>query len=206
MHMDVAELIDQLDMRSGAVAIAITAIAILLILRLNRHHLQTAYREWRMQRYLKRIGVEQIRDLVFPDGLDGFYRIDRLALTPDAILLIAYKPFVGNIYCAERIAEWTQVIDQKSFKFANPLFELENQITAITLALGNIPLRGCLLFSNGAAFPKGHPESVLQPETIPPQYRRDPHAPINEEVRAAWEHLKWQQANGAGGDRLGVKS
>ena len=117
MHMDVAELIDQLDMRSGAVAIAITAIAILLILRLNRHHLQTAYREWRMQRYLKRIGVEQIRDLVFPDGLDGFYRIDRLALTPDAILLIAYKPFVGNIYCAERIAERTSLTFKSLYFF-----------------------------------------------------------------------------------------
>jgi hypothetical protein len=204
--MDVAELISQLDLRSESVAFAIIAIAILLILHINRHRLQTAYREWRMQRCLKRIGIEQIRDLVCPDGLDGHYRIDRLALIPDAILLIAYKPYVGNIYCAERIAEWTQVVGQKSFKFANPLFELENQVTALTLALGSIPLRSCLLFSNSAVFPKGHPESVLQPETIPPQYRRDPHAPVNEEVRAAWEHLKWQQANGTGGGRLGVKT
>jgi hypothetical protein len=206
MHMDVAESISQLDLQSESVAFAIIVIAVLLILHINRHRLQTAYREWRMQRCLNKIGVEQIRDLVCPDGLDGYYHIDRLALTPDAILLIAYKPFVGNIYCAERIAEWTQVIGRKSFKFANPLFELENQITALTLALGSIPLRGCLLFSNSTIFPKGHPESVLQPETIPTQYRRDPHVPIGEEVQAAWEHLKWQQANGAGGGRLGVKA
>jgi hypothetical protein len=204
--MDVAESMSQLDLQSELVAFAIIAIAILLILHINRHRLQTAYREWRMQRCLNQIGVEQIRDLVCPDGLDDYYHIDRLALTPDAILLIAYKPFVGNIYCAERIAEWTQVVGQKSFKFVNPLFELENQITALTLTLGNIPLRGCLLFSHSAAFPKGHPQSVMQPESIPPQYRRDQNKPVNEELQAAWEHLKWQQANNPGGGQLGVKT
>jgi hypothetical protein len=204
--MDVSESMNQLDLQSGLVAIAIITIAIVLILHINRHRLQTAYREWRMQRCLNQIGVEQIRDLVCPDGLDGYYHIDRLALTPDAILLIAYKPFVGNIYCAERIAEWTQVVGQKSFKFANPLFELENQITALTLTLGSIPLRGCLLFSHSAVFPKGHPDAVLQPETIPPQYRRDQGKSINEQVQAAWEHLKWQQANNTGSGQLGVKT
>lgn len=204
--MDVIESINQLDLQSETVAYAIIAIAILLILLINRHRVQTAYREWRMQRCLDRIGIEQIRDLVCADGLDGYYRIDRLALTPDAILLVAYKPYVGNIYCAERIAEWTQVIGRKSFKFVNPLFELENQITALTLALGSIPLRGCLLFSQSAVFPKGHPDSVLQPETIPPQYRRDPGKPINEQVQAAWEHLKWQQANNSENGQLGVKT
>jgi hypothetical protein len=204
--MDVLESMKQLDLQSEVVAFAIVAIAILLILHINRHPLQTAYREWRIQRCLNHIGIEQIRDLICPDGLDGHYHIDRLALTPDAILLVAYKPFVGNIYCAERIAEWTQVVGQKSFKFANPLFELENQIIALTLTVGSIPLRSCLLFSHSAAFPKGHPDSVLQPETIPPQYRRDQNKPIREEVKAAWEHLKWQQANNPGGGQLGVKT
>ena len=204
--MDVLESMKQLDLQSELVAIAIVAIAILLILHINRHRLQAAYREWRMQRCLNQIGVEQIRNLVCPDGLDGHYQIDRLALTPDSILLVAYKPFVGNIYCSERIAEWTQVVGQKSFKFANPLYELENQITALKLAIGSIPLRSCLLFSHSAAFPKGQPQTVLQPESIPPQYRRDQNKPINEEVQAAWEHLKWQQKNNPGGSQLGVKT
>jgi len=204
--MDVRETINQLDLKSELVAFAILAIALLLILYINRHRLLIRWREWRMQRCLGKIGVEQIRNLVCPDGLDGYYHIDRLALTPDAILLITYKPFVGNIYCAERIAEWTQVVGQKSFKFANPLFELENQITALTLALGSLPLRGCLLFSHSAVFPKGHPAAVLQPETIPAQYRRDPGLPIRAEVQTAWDHLKWQQANPAGDGRQGVKT
>lgn len=204
--MDVPESMKQLDLQSELVAIAIIVIAALLILHINRRRLQTSYREWRMQRCLNQIGIEQIRDLVCPDGLDGHYRIDRLALTPDTILLVSYKPFIGNIYCAERIAEWTQVIGRKSFKFTNPLFEMENQITALTLAVGAVPVQGCLMFGQGAVFPKGHPQSVLQPETIPPQYRRGQGKPVNAEVQAAWEHLKWQQANNAGNGELGVKT
>lgn len=204
--MDIKKTMSQLDLQSELVAVIIIGLAILLILYINRARLQLRLREWRIQRCLNRIGAEQIRNFICPDGLDGHYCIDRLALTRDAILVIGYKPYLGNIYCAERIAEWTQVVGQKSFKFANPLYDLENQITALTLTLGSTPLRSCLLFSQNAAFPKGQPQTVLQPETIPPQYRRDESKPINQEVQAAWEHLKWQQTNNPGGGQLGVKT
>ena len=193
--MDVNKIMNYLDLRSENVAFAIIAIAILLILYLNRKHLIAHFHEWRIQRCLNKIGTEQIRDLFCPDGLDGHYNIDRLALTRDAILVVAYKPYVGKIYCAERISEWTQVIGQKSFKFENPLFELENQITALTLAFGSAPLQGQLFFSHSAVFPKGHPNSVLQPDNIPAHFMRDHNQVVKEEVRAAWDHLKWQQAN-----------
>jgi hypothetical protein len=193
--MDVNQTMNRLNLQSEIVAFAIITIAILLIVYLNRKRLIVRFHEWRIQRCLNQIGTEQIRNLVCPDGLEGHYTIDRLALTRDAILVIIYKRYVGNIYCAERITEWTQVIGQKSFKFENPLFELENQITALTLAFGSAPLQGSLFFSHGAVFPKGHPESVLQPDNIPPHFMRDHNQAVKAEVRAAWDLLKWQQAN-----------
>ena len=204
--MDVNKIMNRLDLQSEIVAFAIIAIAILLILHLNRKRLIVRFHEWRIQHCLNKIGTEQIRDLVCPDGLEGHYNIDRLALTPDAILVITYKPYVGNIYCAERISEWTQVIGQKSFKFENPLFELENQITSLTLTFGSVPLQGYLFFSHSAIFPKGHPESVLQPDNIPPHFMRDHGQPVKDDVRAAWDHLKWQQANLKGEGEVGVKT
>ena len=204
--MDVGESMSQLDLQSELVALAIIVIALLLILHINRTKLQIRFREWRIQRCLNNIGREQIRNLVCPDGLEGFYTIDRLALTSDAILLIAYRPYVGNIFCAERISEWTQVVGQKSFKFENPLFELENQMTALRLAVGGVPLRGILFFNHSAVFPKGHPDAVLQPDGIPPQFLRDHAKPVKDEVQAAWEHLKWQQANHTNDDQFGVKT
>jgi len=204
--MDFVEQIQRLKLESDVIAIAVVALALCLILFINRRRLLMRWREWRIQRCLGRIGSEQIRNLVCADGLDGHYQIDRLALTRDAILLIGYKPFGGNIYCAERISEWTQVIEQKSFKFENPLFELENQLTAIRLLIDNAPLRGYLFFNKSALFPKGHPESVLQPDTIPEQFLAGNCEPINADILQAWKLLKAHQNEASTGERIGVKT
>lgn len=206
MNMNSSEIINPNTLQSDSVAYAIVALAVLLILFINRRQLSVRFREWNLQRCLNRIGREQIRDLVCPDGLDGHYTIDRLALTRDAILLISYKPYVGNIYCAERISEWTQVIEQKSFKFENPLFEMENQLTALKLVAGSVRLQGFLFFNHSAFFPKGHPDSVLQPDTVPEGFLGNPGATVNADVRQAWERLKMLRAEIPAGNRVGVKT
>jgi len=204
--MDVNEILNQLNLESKMVAIVIIVLAVVLVLFLNRKRLQVSIREWHIQRCLNQIGSEQVRDLICPDGLDGYYKIDRLALTQDAILLISYKPYVGNIYCADHISEWTQVIGQKSFKFENPLFELENQITSLKLLIGNAPVRGFLFFSHSAIFPKGHPDSILNPETIPGELLRANCGPANVEIQAAWELLKRHNNETAANGQVGVKT
>ena len=204
--MDTAEILNPRNLQSDIVAYVIIGLAAALILFINRRTLVVRFREWRMQRCLKRIGCEQLRDLVCPDGLDGHYSIDRLALTRDAILLISYKPYVGNIYCAERISEWTQVIEQKSFKFENPLFELENQLTAIREITGKVELLGLLVFSHSANFPKGHPDSVLQPDTIPQRFLDASVDEVNADVRHAWEQLQNLGTSDPSSDRVSVKT
>ena len=204
--MNPDEIISQLEMEPAAVALVVGGLAIVLILLVNRKRLQLRFGEWRIQRCLKRIGCEQIRNLICPDGLDGYYTIDRLALVQDAILVIAYKPYGGNIYCAERIAEWTQVIGQKSFKFENPLFELENQLTALKLLAVGMPVHGFLFFTHGTAFPKGHPEVVLHPDNIPDRFLGANCNPVNPQVKAAWEQLKAQQKQPSANTRASVKT
>ncbi len=188
--MNPGEIIDQLELRPAAVALIAIGLAIALIMIVNQKRLRQRFGEWRIQRCLKQIGCDQIRNLNCPDGLDGNYTIDRLALVQDAILLIAYKPYGGNIYCAERIAEWTQVIGKKSFKFENPLFELENQLTSLKSLAGGLPLQGFLFFDHSAAFPKGHPDVVLNPDNIPDRFLRANCEPVNPQIQAAWEMLK----------------
>jgi hypothetical protein len=204
--MDSNEFLDQLSLQSDVVAISIVVVALALILFLNRKRLLVGLREWRIQHCLARIGCEQIRDLVCDDGLEGQYVIDRLVLTPKAILVISYKPFVGNIYCAEKISEWTQVIGRKSFKFENPLFELENQLTALRLLIGNAPLEAYLFFNNSAEFPKGHPQSVLKPDIIPEEFMSHDCEKLAPDVRAAWDLLKTHQKEAARNPGIGVKT
>ncbi|MCP4768083.1 MAG: NERD domain-containing protein [Gammaproteobacteria bacterium] len=206
LRMDASKILNPHNLQSEIVAYSIIALAIMLIFFINRRRLVVRFREWCLQRCLNRIGCEQIRDLICPDGLEGHYSIDRLALTRDAILLISYKPYVGNIYCAERISEWTQVIEQKSFKFENPLFEMENQLTALKNVTGNINLQGFLFFSHSVSFPKGHPDSVLQPDTIPQRFLGNQIDTVNTDVRLAWERLKTLRSEAPVGGQIGVKT
>lgn len=79
--MNPDEIIKQLQLESDLVAIAIVGLAIVLVLLVNRKRLLARIREWRIQRSLKQIGGDQIRNLFCSDGLDGYFKLDRLALT-----------------------------------------------------------------------------------------------------------------------------
>ncbi len=205
--MDIEALLQGLNLEANVIAISMAGLAIALVLFVNRKRLQMHLAEWRIQRCLNRIGSKQIRNLICADGLEGYYHIDRLALTRDAILLISYKPYGGNIYCAERISEWTQVIGQKSFKFENPLFELDNQLTALGLLVGSAaPLHRYLFFNHSALFPKGHPESILNSETVPERFLAENCEPINPDIQAAWNLLKTHQAEFSTAEQVSVKT
>ncbi len=181
-------------------------LALGLVLLLNRKRIAIRLAHRRIERQLDQIGLEQVRNLICDDGLDGFHTIDRLALVADAILVINYKPYSGNIYCAEQISEWTQVIGQKSFKFPNPLFELENQLTSIRMITGNVPLRGYLVFDQHATFPKGHPDSVLHSDQLPQDYKRANCPPAKASISDAWERLKSHQTSASNNSRISVKT
>ena len=188
--MELEKFYNQLNLESEAIAVVLVGVAILLVILINRKRLRAKIREWQIQRRLNKIGCDQIRNLLCSDGIDGYFNIDRLALTRDSILLISYKPYEGNIYCAEHISEWTQLVGQKSYKFANPLFELENQLTSIRLLIGNAQLEGYLFFNDGARFPKGHPEQVLQQGSIPERFYDVDYETVKPDIKAAWELLK----------------
>ena len=148
-------------------SVAILVLAIFFILFINRRKLGIRWLEWRSHRRLNQIGIKQIKNVICTDELDGNFKIDRLVMLHNSILLVAFKPYSGYIYCADRIPEWTQVVDQKSYKFSNPLYELENQVIAIRNIVPNVSIRGVLFFDHSAEFPKGHPDSVMYPGNIP---------------------------------------
>ena len=204
--METEILPKDINLESGFVAVAIILLALALIGWINRKPLAAWFHDWQIQRCLNSIGSEQIRNLVCPDGLDGSYQLDRLALTNDAVVLVIYKAFGGNIFCAERISEWTQVVGQKSFTFGNPLFELQNQLTALHLILGNVPVRGYLIFNRDAEFPKGHPDCVLRQDRIPEQLLSANCEEPRKEVLDVWEKLKALQHETASDDGIRVKT
>ncbi|MCP3689721.1 MAG: NERD domain-containing protein [Gammaproteobacteria bacterium] len=166
-----------------------------LIILLNWKSARTLWLEWRTQRCLSQIGIKQQRNVICSDGLDGEFTLDRLIMLPNAIVLINFKRYSGHIYCADRIAEWTQVVEKKSFKFQNPLFDLENQLTAVRQQSPDVHIKGYLFFDHTASFPKGHPESVLHPDNIPSEFLRLNCAEPKPAIISAWESLTELSAN-----------
>jgi hypothetical protein len=163
----------------------ITILAIIIIGFINAKKLRLTFRSWRKRRLLNRIGIQQKHNLIYSDKLDGSFKVDRLILLKDSILLMSLKQYSGNIYCAEKIAEWTQVIDQKSHQFHNPLFELEHQISALQSIVPGVTVKGALFFDDTVTFPKGHPKNILHQGNIPDDYLTQ-----FEEMDAAYSVLK----------------
>lgn len=170
--MKLEDFIDQSWFYNALLPIGVFILAALIVAFINRKKIRRNWQEWSTRRCLNRLGIRQKSNLKFPDGIGGSFNIDRLVLLHDSILLISCKRFSGNIYCADNIPEWTQIIGQKSFKFENPLFDLEYQTKAIRTHASDVPVHGFLFFDHSATFPKGHPDQVLFPGNIPEHFFR----------------------------------
>lgn len=169
---------------------SISLLAIIFIIYLNRHRIKQSWYSFRTQYCLNRLGLEQLSNVQFPDGLGHYFTIDRLLLRHDRITLLVYKKYPGKIFCAEHIAEWTQMLGQKSYPFNNPLFELDQQIKTISAFLPDIRIDGYLFFDHTATFPKGHPDQVILPASIPNELRSNNRHQVKTDVMMAWKKCR----------------
>ena len=168
----------------------ISFLAIALIIYLNRIQIKQSWFSFRTRYCLKHLGLEQMSNIQIPDGLDQHFIIDRLLLRHDGITLLVYKKFSGLVFCADHIDEWTQMLGQKSYLFKNPLFELENQIKAISAQLPDIDIDGFLFFDHTSRFPKGHPDKVMRPRLIPEELQRNNRHQVDPIVMDGWRKMQ----------------
>jgi len=87
-------------------------IGLAFIFYINRFKIKQFIHNWRTQRCLNNLGLDQMNNLSCPDGLDGFFKIDRLILLDHSILIINYKKYPGKIFGSEKIDDWTQMLGQ----------------------------------------------------------------------------------------------
>ena len=78
---------------SGLLPLVITLLALIIIAYINASKLRLAIMSWRKHRLLNSIGIQQKRNLIFYDKLDGNFKVDRLILLKDSILLISLKQY-----------------------------------------------------------------------------------------------------------------
>ncbi|MGA7801298.1 MAG: nuclease-related domain-containing protein [Gammaproteobacteria bacterium] len=145
--------------------------------------------EWRLRRNLRRLGTDTLRDVLFPDGMDGTVWVEQLSLTPAGIMLLSLKRYPGLIYCAESIDTWTQVINGRSYPFPNPLPSLQGEVVAIQAIVPGTPVGGRVVFTHESEFPKGKPQGVWSLDELLEELRADAREP-SAALRQAWARLR----------------
>ncbi len=174
------------------IPLLLLAVGLVLVIWTNRHRITQVWRKFSTRRCLNNLGLEQMTDLKCPDGLGGDFLIDRLLLRHDGISLLMQRSYPGNIFCADHIDEWTQMLGQKSYQFKNPLFELDFQVKAMADCFPGVNINGYLFFDHSASFPKGHPHRVIHPNQIPDELKRNHRQRVDPEVLTVWKQFSSQ--------------
>jgi len=145
--------------------------------------------EWKLNNLLKNIGAKSLHNVSIADGMDEKIFIEHLILTPHHILLLGVKRFRGLIFAADKIDLWTQVIGNKSYKFENPLHQLENDAVVLNSKIENTKIVGKVLFINGSEFPKGKPDDVIAISDIKKWSKEYANAEIPGTLVSDWDQL-----------------
>ncbi len=159
---------------------------IVIVIRRKRRYSPSKHLSSILQPYSR----DDIKDFIIPDGIGGLIEIEHLVLLDQGLLLIVTYPISGNLFGAENIDLWTQIIDGRSYKFSNPLRHLRTSRQAIKGILPNIPIFCRVVFTSDAVFPKGKPEEVSVLKTLAEDIAYIKNAPaIVNRAQAGWDSL-----------------
>lgn len=135
-----------------------------------RQQLKKSHHQRHVQNVLESLGVKYLRDIVLPDGLEGMAFIDYLLLVPDGVVVLDINYSEGHLFGGSAVDQWSQVINNKTYKFNNPLYENQAKCQAVLWNVENIlgdapndenwKAYGWIAFSNAGNFPKGIPDQV----------------------------------------------
>lgn len=153
----------------------------------NKKH----YASKKIDSALKGYSQAELHDVVFPDGVGGLVEIERLVLVKQGILVIETYPISGNLFGADKIEQWTQMLNGKSFKFINPLYRIQMLRQAIKAIAPSTPIFYCVIFTaNDSSFPKGKPDDVSTLFSLENDLEMLKQSPVmTEKQRSNWQRI-----------------
>ncbi len=188
--MDTVNISQLIDKTTGHYVLLFgVLILVLVFVVVKRKSLVQGWLNLKTRRRLSRLGYGQLSKLHCPDGLGYHFVIDRLILRHDGITVLMFINYPGKIFCADGIDDWTQMVGRKSYRFKNPLYELECQVKAVADTIPGVAVDGYLFFDLHASFPKGHPRRVIHMNNIPQSLERDKRHKVNAVVQSGWKKL-----------------
>lgn len=164
-------------------------VLLILALILSYATLRNWLKEQYMYRCVRRLGVAAIRNIAIPDGMDGRVLIENIILTSEGIYIFPIKRYCGIIFAADNIETWTQVVGKRSYKFSNPLPELDAYVMAVRNLLPTVKVEGRIQVTSDADFPKGKPNRITPVSKIAEILAIDK-GEVSPQLKDAWAKLK----------------
>ncbi len=144
---------------------------------------------WHLTIIIRRLGLAIMKEVSIPDGMGGSVYIEYLVLQPKRLLLLSIKHYKGNIFAAEKIEQWTQVIGHHSYKFPNPLFHMESDLQVLRAISPKTDMEAAVIFEKNCKFPKGKPEGVFEYQGLQEMTRNSSKDAVPEALNVAWKMI-----------------
>jgi len=146
-----------------------------------------------MAEELARKGCEYLRNVMVPDGVGGEIHLDFLVLTVSGLVVADVKDYRGVLFGGEKTDQWTQLVNQHSYRFDNPLFQNQLRVATLKTLLGEVPVRGCVAFTASGRFPRGMPGGVYMLDRLLGELDcAAGDGALSVKLRLAWAQLKQQ--------------
>jgi hypothetical protein len=138
--------------------VAVSLVLIIWLIYKLRHPTDTA----RVEKIVKEVSDDYIKDAILSDGLYGYHFIDYLILLPGKVLVLAVQDYEGYIFGGEKIEKWAQVVNNRSFNFDNPLINTHHYVQAVRALCDDVEIINRVVFTSKSSFPKGIPGGVIE--------------------------------------------
>lgn len=154
---------------SVELAVGFSILAVFVIWLLYRRFFRRSHSQIQIEQVLKPYKQDELKNIILPDGVGGLLEIEKILLLEQGILILRDYPISGHLYGAEKIEQWTQIVDGRSYKFTNPLYHLDLARQAIRSLIPKMPVFCHVVFTADSNFPKGKPASV----SVLPSFEQD---------------------------------
>ena len=124
--------------------VAVSLVLVIWLIYKLRHPTDTA----RVEKIVKEVSDDYIKDAILSDGLYGYHFIDYLILLPGKVLVLAVQDYEGYIFGGEKIEKWAQVVNNRSFNFDNPLINTHHYVQAVRALCDDVEIVNRVVFTS----------------------------------------------------------
>ncbi len=145
--------------------------------------------EYKNNKLISRIGRFQLKNVAIQISIDETVYIDYLILLPKGIFVLNILKYNGIIFAGENVECWTQLINKKSYKFPNPLHDLDICESAIRSVIDDCNVIGHIAFDSNCQFPKGKPQRISLLHELPDELEFS-NEEVDSDLKEKWQTLK----------------